>query len=394
MADEILEQNLDVGAATLQRTDFNLDLFLQLNEEYKDKPVLAAPRRTDDKYRQQLAAQRGALLQERVDMRGKRVLEVGCGAGDLSAVLARDYDCKVRGVDIVPYATWEQDGHRNLTLSVLDVSGDHDLAPRTFDRIVSLVVWEHVRHPFSALKACRDLLQPDGIFYLRANLYRSAVASHLYREVFFPWPHLLFPDSVFEELYRHLGKNPKRPSWVNKLTYADYQRYFELLGFIVEREWLSYRPLDEEFYKRFEDVLSRYPIFDLTHEYLDVTLTVDPYARTDAVNRYRPRQRKTFQMLERHYRSRPPAQANLRVERWIERIQQRLPSHLQCLDDPGAALEQVVKLLDTRSYRLAQRLAQRPRGWRYWASLPSDMLRITLSRRSSRESRQESAANR
>lgn len=252
---------------------FDLRLFIQLNEEYRHRPIVSKPRDLDDTSRQQRAASRAEKCHKRVDLRCKRVIEVGCGEGDLSLVLARDYASDVLGVDVREYPAWRQAVHPNLELRVLDISREHGLARAGFERIVSLVVWEHVRHPFSALKACRELLAPDGVFYLRANLHRSAIASHRYREVFFPWSHLLFTDEVFEQYYRHIGMQEQRPAWVNALTYADYLRYFRLLGFEVQQTWLAQRSLDEGLYSRFEDVLGRYPRFDLTLDFFDVVLT-------------------------------------------------------------------------------------------------------------------------
>jgi len=253
---------------------FDLELFLRLNAEYESKPIVPAPRALDDGARLKRAEKRATQLEERIGVRGKRLLEVGCGEGDLCLVLARDYDCDVVGVDIQEYKAWSRTSHPRRSLRVVDISREYDFQAASFDRIASAVVWEHVRHPYSALKACRELLAPDGRFYLRANLHRSSVASHRYREVHFPWSHLLFTDEVFEQFYRHIGQTPKRPSWVNALSYADYLRYFDLLGFRVEKTWLSQRPFDREFYLRFEDVLSRYPEFDLTLDFFDVILTI------------------------------------------------------------------------------------------------------------------------
>lgn len=254
-------------------TRFDLDLFLQLNKEYKNKPVRETVRQADRKSRGLHAEERAAMLGERMGVRGVRVLEVGCWRGDLPAVLARDYECEVVGVDIQEYPAWKEFDHPNLTLRVLDIGLEHDLEPESFDCIVSLVAWEHVQHPYSTLKACRNLLKPRGRFYLRANLYRGPLASHRYRDVYFPWPHLLFTDEVFEQFYQHEGMRPRRPSWVNKLTYPHYLLFFEMTGFAIEQEWLASRPLDEEFYKRFEDVLSRYPVLDLTTDFFDVLLS-------------------------------------------------------------------------------------------------------------------------
>src|SRR5204863_6563140 len=82
-----------------------------------------------------------------------------------------------------------------------------------FDYIYSFSVWEHIVHPYTALVNARELLEPSGTMFLQAQLYCGPKASHRYREVFFPWPHLLFTDDVFEEFYRSVGREPKRPAW-------------------------------------------------------------------------------------------------------------------------------------------------------------------------------------
>jgi len=114
-----------------------------------------------------------------------------------------------------------------------------------------------------------------GLFYLRANLYRSTVASHRYREVYFPWSHLLFSDEIFEAFYRKILNDPSavvRASWLNELTYAQYLLYFKQIGFRLKKEWLKARELDQEFYQRFEEKLSAYPLFELTHDFFNVVL--------------------------------------------------------------------------------------------------------------------------
>lgn len=380
MDEEPLAFNNSVRGSRAGATVFDLELFLQLNEEHRTRPVIPSPRCYCDESRLDLAEQRAALLEERVGIKGRRVLEVGCGRGDVAMVLSSEYDCEVVGVDIVRYPAWKKHRHPNLTFVALDISRGGELNIGRFERIVSLVVWEHIKHPFSALKAGRDLLTTDGVFYLRANLYRSAVGSHRYREVYFPWPHLLFPDSVFEQFYQHIGQRAHRPAWLNKLTYAEYQRYFELLGFIVEREWLSRRPLDEGFYERFEDVLSRYPIFDLTLNFFDVVLTVDPTANTERLNPYRPRYRRTLQQLGPGYGAILEDRAFLRA---IQRLGSRL---LPGRRRPGTRrhiLERLLGALEARCYQFARRLARRPRNLRYWLTLPIDLLRTAFRRRAS-----------
>ena len=256
---------------------FDLDLFIELNKEYGSKPIVPRPRPRlahDAPALLAAAEKRAEKIDELIEIRGKRVLEVGCGRGDLCYILAKDYGCDVVGVDVISYEDWNK--YRDQTeikFQILDISKDDSGELGAFDRIHSWAAWEHIKHPFSALQGAKHLLKKGGKFYLYANLYRGTQASHRYREVYFPWPHLLFTDEVFEAFYRHIGRRSGKPAWVNKLTYAEYKHYFELLDFHVERHWFSSSPLDIEFYNRFEDVLSRYPKSDLMHNFLSAILT-------------------------------------------------------------------------------------------------------------------------
>lgn len=247
---------------------FNLDLFLELNEEYRDKPIVPQPRTFDERSLDEAAAKRLANVERHVDLSDKRVLEIGSGRGHICRRLADHYRCEAVGVDIKDYPQWADLAGRGVDLRVHDVSGDDNTALGTFDVIVSFAVWEHVEHPFAALAGVKQLLAPQGRAYLYANLYRGPKASHRYRDIFFPWPHLLFTDEVFEEFYLHTLGRKKRAAWVNKLTAAHYAFYFDQLDLVPDKLWFSKDSFDAEFYDRFEDVLGRYPRFDLSHDFI------------------------------------------------------------------------------------------------------------------------------
>ena len=261
------------------RVKYDVELFLQLNEEYRTKKLLADPppihddaKRLDRK--RNTAQSIAKALAKYTDLRRKVVLDFGCGRGDLDVVLAEDFDCTVTGVDVKEYEEWGRLSHPRVERLVLDLSVP-DQARRfanRFDVIASVSVLEHVRHPYRALEGLRTVLAPGGHAWLKANLYRGPLASHRYGEVFFPWPHLLFTDEVFREFYQRMGLKPKTASWVNKLTHLHYRDYFERVGFEVLRESFSTRPFDEEFYARFEDVLGRYPRTDLERDFINVVL--------------------------------------------------------------------------------------------------------------------------
>ncbi|HAK95363.1 MAG TPA: hypothetical protein DCM87_10255 [Planctomycetes bacterium] len=245
-----------------------------LNREYRLTPTVPAPAGLGREDRGARAAHVAARLDRLVGLRGRTILEIGCGAGDLAFELAGNYGAYVTGIDIGEREDWKTLRHPNLTLSAHDVTaGECALPENGFDRIISRAVWEHIRHPFAALVQCRRLLCPAGKKYLYANLYRSAIASHLYRTLFFPWPHLLFSHDVLAswlDVERIGGAY-----WVNKLTYAQYLCYFRKLGFYITHERLETRAIDRAFYDRFEDRLGLYPRFDLELDFFEVVLEFD-----------------------------------------------------------------------------------------------------------------------
>jgi ubiquinone/menaquinone biosynthesis C-methylase UbiE len=253
-------------------TRFDIDLFEQLNKEYEAKPLVPKPLQYDADSIFQRSRKRLLELHNLMDLSGKRVLEIGCGAGYEVWLLANHFDSEAWGIDVSERRAWASLSTDRTRYVEGDIALAPELASEYFDRIISTTVWEHIANPFSALQETYRVLKPGGLAWIRGNLYRSALASHMYREITFPFPHLLFSDEVFREFYRRRGE-PERPSaWVNRLTWSQYERYFELIGFDVRMANFEERPLDEEFYRRFESALGRYPRFDLTKDFFTVIL--------------------------------------------------------------------------------------------------------------------------
>jgi SAM-dependent methyltransferase len=212
-----------------------------------------------------------------MDIRGKRILEVGAQFGYLSVVLARDYDCEVVGIDPMSYDNWPQVQRDFPQIRLIEgdiASPPAELEENSFDLVVSFVVWEHIRHPWSALKACQRLLKPTGKKFIRANLYRSSIASHLYRRLDEPWPHLMNSP---EELCVKLGiKQLGWAFWVNKLTYQQYLFYFRQLGFFITHEKLAQSHFNPSYYSAHEDRLGLYPKWDLSTDFFDLDRPKQP----------------------------------------------------------------------------------------------------------------------
>lgn len=258
---------------------YDIHLLEQLNEEYRSKPTLSTFIQYDPESQFELATKRLRQLSEIVDLKEKKVLEVGCGRGYLSKVLSSEYSCSVVGIDIREHVEWQAlRNPPNLDYLALDLSERNPFQAGSFDLIVSFVAWEHMMHPFTMLKECYRILKPEGKMYIHANLYRSPRASHLYRDIYFPFPHLLFPEEVIAEFCL---KNGVSKHWFdeyyyrNKLTYGQYKEYFEILNLGIEYEQLQKIELDMDFYERFKDKLGKYPIFDLELEFFNVLLVKD-----------------------------------------------------------------------------------------------------------------------
>ena len=256
-----------------EHIEFNVELFKALNEEYKDKPIVPAPRPPELNYRQNIGRKRGETLDKKIGIRGLEVLEIGCGVGAMCDVLATDFDCTTTGVDVVEYAEWQEKQSDQASFLIHDVTTQSNEKLGPFDRVISFAVFEHIVHPHAALSAAYDVLKPGGKAYIYANLYRGTKASHRYREVFFPWAHLLFQNSVWRHFYRDLIGEESQPAWVNKLTYDQYVNYAERIGFQIDQHFPSPPFFDQAFYERFETELSAYPKFDLMHDFIHLILT-------------------------------------------------------------------------------------------------------------------------
>ena len=250
----------------------DIDLFEALNEEYASKPIAPDPPGRDAASRSMRARDRLVKVHKSIDLHGQRVLEFGCGSGYEVWYLAHHFDADVTGVDIVERAAWSALSDERTRYVMTDLGTDQVLPADSFDRIISFSVMEHVRHPYQALSELYRVLRPGGLAYISANLHRGPMASHMYHDVYFPWPHLLFQDDVFREFFERRGRDVGGASWVNRLTWAEYDQAMTRIGFRMESLDFSESVFDEEFYQRFEGILGRYPRWDLTRDFFHVVL--------------------------------------------------------------------------------------------------------------------------
>lgn len=283
---------------------YDLRLFQELNDEYRARPLVPAPPGSTTADYQAVAQRRLQVLSRYVTVEGKSVLELGTGRGYTAAAIAAAGAREVIGVDVRPYDDWSDHDARATRFIVGDLASDDALiASESIDTVVSAVVFEHVTRPVRMLEALHRVLRPGGEAWLYFNLYRGPKASHRYRHIYFPWPHLLFEDAVSASFLADLGLNSKF-AWVNRMTAAEYLQVAAELGFSVVDVRRHVARIDEyvDFYVRFEDKLGRYPALDLETDFMTLVLRKSDIVTEPPTLGYAQRQR-AFDAVVEDYRT-------------------------------------------------------------------------------------------
>ena len=174
------------------------------------------------------------------DLRGKRVLDLGCGLGSLCVHVAALGAAEVVGVDLdeenIEFA--RQNVHRRfpeladrIHFMCQDV---RTLEGPQFDYVISKDAFEHILDLPSVLAAVVRLVKPGGrIFIALGPLYHSPLGDHGRLGLRIPWGHVLIPERW---LLAHL--NARRGTHfrsveelgLNKYTVQEFRAIFETCG--------------------------------------------------------------------------------------------------------------------------------------------------------------------
>lgn len=169
------------------------------------------------------------------DYKGKRVLEIGCGAG-YDAYMFCKQGAEYTGIDIVPENIERTKKHLsfyNLQATILEMDAEHLAFSKKFDLIYSFGVLHHIPNIDGALQSIKNNLADDGEIWIAVyNKYSVFYGFHL-----FLWDHILRGGFLKGSLNDRLSKieftDSKDTPYVKAYTALEIRDVLKSNGFVV-----------------------------------------------------------------------------------------------------------------------------------------------------------------
>jgi len=132
------------------------------------------------------------------DLKGKTILDIGCGLGGKTVAYGEGGARRVFGTDLSLEFTSSSTayaGEKEVSYQWGFFTSDAALLPlgdNTFDTVVANDTMEHFSRPERALAEMARITKPGGAIWIFFTPYYSPLGSHLYDYIYVPWCHLLF----------------------------------------------------------------------------------------------------------------------------------------------------------------------------------------------------------
>lgn len=181
--------------------------------------------------------------------RGKRVLDVGCGAGGKSLYYLSCGADEVVGIDLVErYREESAKLAAELGLSgftfVLGDASHTDFEDGAFDTVIMNDAMEHVAEPEKVLEEMYRVLKPGGRLYVNFPPYNHPYGAHLSDLIGIPWVQLFFSDRTLIEVYKDLAA--EKPDGAERIAFridkdASGKEYFSYINRMTIKRFAGIR---------------------------------------------------------------------------------------------------------------------------------------------------------
>lgn len=198
-------------------------------------------------------------------VKGKRVVDYGCGGGRQSVALVLEEGCVVCGIDMNISALQKAKG-----LAAREQIGDERISfverPTheiygTFDLVISQNAMEHYRYPRAALGEMKRLIHSKGeILITFGPPWFAPYGSHMHFFCKVPWVNIIFSERAVMKvraLYRDDGacRYEDVESGLNRMSLTKFERMIAETGLAMRsikytcvkgQDWLAYVPFLRE----------------------------------------------------------------------------------------------------------------------------------------------------
>jgi len=181
----------------------------------------------------------------RVDIEGKRVIDLGCGLGGKSAFYSTLGADEIVGVDIlqdnidkaVKYCEFKD---FKLTRFQYADAAHLPFDDASFDIAISDDSFEHYPDPAGVISEAARVVKPAGLFVIDFTQWASPYGHHLQRWIKAPWAHLILTTDEIIAITREVGEkqiatvhNPRQREILLQKLDADLKHHQECLNRIT-----------------------------------------------------------------------------------------------------------------------------------------------------------------
>lgn len=210
-----------------------------------------------------------------VDLKGKDMLDAGCGPGGKTIFFSEQGVRSITGIDIDPERIElakkfaQQKGATTIQLREANLA-ELPFEEDSFDIIFLNDVVEHIQRPIlkKALQECKRVIRPGGKICLEFPPWTAIDAAHLYDYIHIPWCQVFFSDRTLMNVLRRLTPDDQpitKMSYeqhyleLNKITYGEFKKFAQELDFKIihldqvmpfKQQFLKYLPIINRYLTR------------------------------------------------------------------------------------------------------------------------------------------------